>query len=372
MQLREEMSEPFDTPTGEITILGTISQGRRFCVLKGREGSKFVTLKVASTPDGMHTELLRREYEIARTLYHSNIVTTLHFTELPEVGAAIVMEYIEGVTLDIFLATNPSRFQRKVVLNDILRGVDYLHHRGILHNDLKPANIIITRHGTARIIDFGLSASDDGVWSGCVGGSDNFSAPEVLNGRGAKDAASDIFSVGRIIEKLFGGKRYRRIVRRCTNPYPRLRYTSVEELRFAISRHNNRPLFVVVMSLVAAISLAIAIPHIHTSHKNNLHAQYRAAAAKVLDGYYATALESMGENRYSEFALVAKGLYSRQYIEYRKSLPTERHLAIDEVFAEHAARFDSLIPTLPSVNDLPASQRDSLLTILNKTIQHIE
>lgn len=372
MQPHEEMSEALGTPCSDITILGTISQGERFCVLKGRKGSKFVTLKVARTPDGMHTELLRREYEIAHTLSHVNIVTTLDFVELPELGAAILMEYIEGERLEDFLKTKTSHKQQEAILDDILAGLDYLHHRGILHNDLKPANIIITRRGTARIIDFGLSASDDGAWSGCFGGSDDYSAPEVLEGRGAKGATSDIFSIGRIIDKMFRGRRYGHIVRRCTNPTPHRRYDSVEVLRRAIVRHRRRPIFAVVASLLVAASIAIATPHIHTFHKNKLHSHYRALASEVLEGYYTTALESVEKNRYSEFAIVAKGIYSLQYMEYRESLPAERHLATDELFAEHTARFDSLTSSLPTVNDLPDPQRDSLLTILDNLIKHLK
>ena len=96
--------------------------------------------------------------------------------EQTPIGAAILMEYIEGEPIDAFLAANPSPARRKALLQDILDGVEYLHRRDIIHNDLKPANILVTRTGTARIIDFGLSASTDSIYRGCLGGTDGYSA----------------------------------------------------------------------------------------------------------------------------------------------------------------------------------------------------
>ena len=73
-------------------------------------------------------------------------------------------------------AVNPSPAGRKAVLQVIRDGVEYLHRRDIMHNDLKPANTLVTRTGTARIIDFGLSASTDSIYRGCLGGTDGYSA----------------------------------------------------------------------------------------------------------------------------------------------------------------------------------------------------
>ena len=230
------MDEAVGAMSNTLIVLDTISRGHTFSVLKARRSTKFVTLKVANTPDAMYAEMLRREYELSSTLSHGSIAATLGFEEDTAMGAAIVMEYIEGVTLDKFIASSPSRSARERILGDILDGVEYLHHRGLLHNDLKPQNIIVNRYGAARIIDFGLSASDDSLWSGCMGGTERFSAPEILRGEGAKGAASDIYSVGRLIEALFKGGRYGRIVSRCVDEETMHRYSSIAELRHALAR----------------------------------------------------------------------------------------------------------------------------------------
>ena len=151
-----------------IVILGAISEGRMFRTLKARHGTRYVALKAAVEDNAMSVSLLRREYELCRDLSHPCVVSILGFEEDTPAGPAIEMEYISGRTLDEFVATAPSAAQRRAVLNDILDGMDYLHHRGILHNDLKPDNIVVNANGAARIIDFGLSVSEDSVYAGTL------------------------------------------------------------------------------------------------------------------------------------------------------------------------------------------------------------
>lgn len=236
----------------EIEILGTISEGQMFRILKARKGSKYVILKTPVVPDAMSLDILRREYELACNLYHPCIVVTIGFEEKTPDGPAIVMEYIDGANLRNFLASAPAYEQRKAVLQDILDGVDYLHHRGIIHNDLKPDNIIVTGNGAARIIDFGLSASSDSIYRGCIGGTIGFSAPEILNGSGPSMTTSDIYSIGRLIEYLFGGKRYQNIVRRCTYIAPEARPQDIRHLRQMIRSHDLRRTASIILGVVLA------------------------------------------------------------------------------------------------------------------------
>lgn len=224
-----------------IVILGTISEGRMFRTLKARHGTRYVALKAAVEDNAMSVSLLRREYDLCRDLSHPCVVSILGFEEDTPAGPAIEMEYISGRTLDEFVATAPSAAQRRAVLNDILDGMDYLHHRGILHNDLKPDNIVVNANGAARIIDFGLSVSEDSVYAGAVGGTCGYSAPEVLQGDGSAGAASDIYSLGLIINLLFGGRRYRRVARRCSRPEPAERFQSIPDLRKALTAADRRP-----------------------------------------------------------------------------------------------------------------------------------
>ena len=365
------MDEAVGTSLDTIIVLDTISRGRTFSVLKARRSTKFVTLKVANSPDAMHSEMLRREYELGSTLSHGCIAATLGFEENTEMGAAIVMEYIEGVTLDKFIASKPSRSARERILRDILDGVEYLHHRGLLHNDLKPQNIIINRYGAARIIDFGLSASDDSLWNGYVGGSESFSAPEIIKGKGAAGAASDIYSVGRLIDVIFEGGRYSRIVRQCLEEKPEWRYDSIAELRYAIAHHRRRPFVVAGALFVVGVTLALTLPAINQAGKERRQAKYelckseiRSEVANVVNQNYTTALKIVEEQQYSEFATMARGIYTINFCKYRDALPSEQRIIAEEIFVEHIRYFDSLIFALPKIADQPAQKRDSLMQLL--------
>ncbi|MBQ2025821.1 MAG: protein kinase, partial [Paludibacteraceae bacterium] len=192
-------------PTNHYSIIETISEGRVFSLFKARYGTKYVILKTTHIHDAMHSEILRREYEMGKTLSHACIVSTLAFEENTPIGPAIVLEYIDGVTLgeydsrSLSLSKCPRNTStsatKEHLLHNILNGVDYLHHRGILHNDLKPDNILINKLGNARIIDFGLSSSYDSIYTGVIGGSEGFTAPEILQGEGYAGASSDIYSL---------------------------------------------------------------------------------------------------------------------------------------------------------------------------------
>ena len=372
MEDYKDMDEAVGTSRDRIIVLDTISCGRIFSVLKARRSTKFVILKVANSPDAMYSEMLRREYELGATLSHGCIAATLGFEEDTELGAAIVMEYVEGVTLDKFIASKPSRSARERILRDILDGVEYLHHRGLLHNDLKPQNIIINRYGAARIIDFGLSASDDSLWSGCVGGSNTFSAPEILKGKGATGAASDIYSVGRLIDIIFEGGRYGRIVRRCLEEEPKRRYGSIAELRHAIARHRRRPFVVAGASFVVATSLALTLPAINQTleERNRANEELRQAEirneiAEVVNQNYTSSLDIVKEQQYSEFAVMARGLYTINFCKYRDALPLKQRILAEEIFVEHLRSFDSLILALPTIADQPAPKRDSLVQMID-------
>ena len=94
---------------------------------------------------------------------------------------------------------------RKRLLEEILEAVEYLHKKGLLHNDLKTDNILVSTIGNhIKIIDFGYSETGAEYLTRRLGGTAEFSAPEVLEGNTdiPSTASSDIFSLGGIIEAL--------------------------------------------------------------------------------------------------------------------------------------------------------------------------
>jgi serine/threonine protein kinase len=149
-----------------------------------------------------------------------------HITAVFDMGNAdslsyIVMEYVQGATLKTRLEqtkTDPASVP--LVLNYIVmvaRALHYVHQRGILHGDIKPANLIVTPQHTPKIMDFGVArrsqAKDSTHWSLAVGdqiwGTPSYLAPEQLESNEI-DARADVFSLGVVAyEWLTGSKPFR-------------------------------------------------------------------------------------------------------------------------------------------------------------------
>lgn len=341
-------------PTNHYSIIETISESRVFRLFKARYGTKYVILKTTHIQDAMHSEILRREYEIGKTLSHACIVSTLAFEENTPVGPAIVLEYIDGVTLGEYKSAVPEH-----LLHDILDGVDYLHHRGILHNDLKPDNILINKLGHARIIDFGLSSSHDSIYTGVIGGSEGFTAPEILQGEGYAGASSDIYSLGLIIQLLYGNK-YQKIVKKCTMLEPEARYQSIGELKKALFLKRALPWTVCASILVLIIAFFAILPTAHRIEQTNKEADYKAEATAFLDSAYQTTLQRIEKLPYHESAKGAKDFYLKYYNDIYLQLPNEKRSAFNEVLSEQIAVLDSLSQGLPTLLNLPVEELDPI------------
>ena len=349
-------------PTNHYSIIETISEGRVFRLFKARYGTKYVILKTTHIQDAMHSEILRREYEMGKTLSHACIVSTLAFEENTPVGPAIVLEYIDGVTLGEYKSAVPEH-----LLHDILDGVDYLHHRGILHNDIKPDNILINKLCNARIIDFGLSSSYDSIYTGVIGGSEGFTAPEILHPSvtepvevpGGYKASSDIYSLGLIIQLLFGNK-YQKIVKKCTMLEPEARYQSIGELKRALFLKRALPWAVCAGILVLIIAFFAILPTAHRIEQTSKEANYKAEATAFLDSAYQTTLQRIKKLPYNESAKGAKDFYLKYYNDIYSQIPNEKRPAFDEVLSEQIAILDSLSQGLPTLQNLPVEELDPI------------
>jgi serine/threonine protein kinase len=308
----------------------------------------------------MLCEILRREYEIGKTLSHASVVSTIDFDENTPVGPAIVLEYIDGITLREYLSKcQKGRANNVHILRDILDGIDFLHHCGILHNDIKPDNIIINKLGYARIIDFGLSSSYDSIYSGVIGGSEGYSAPEILNGNGHAGAPSDIYSLGLIIREL-SPKKYKKISAKCTQIDPSLRYQSISELKRAILLADSKPYLIASIIAIAIIAFLALLPtakEIQTVHQE---ADYKAEATAFLDSAYQTTLERIGKLPYHETATVATNFYLKYYNDLYSTLPQEKRSAYDVVLSEQIAVLDSLSQGLPTLLNIPVEELDPI------------
>ena len=188
------------------------------------------------------------------------VVQTISMVDDPQLGRAILMEYIHGRPLDKFIAENPSSTERRRVADELLEALVFLHDRQIVHGDLKPSNILITDSGNhVRLIDFGF-ADNQAYIAKNIGASPSISVPEQLPAD-VLLPERDIYALGKMLALLFPHSAGPAI-RRCLSSGPR-KYTSVRQVRSALRRYwRMRWLLPLILALAIIITFVILfIPH---------------------------------------------------------------------------------------------------------------
>lgn len=216
-------------------------------------------LKPEFAGDIRYQEAFRKEFETGYRLEHPALVRYLSLSD-----DAILMEYVDGETLTQRLERQPDFFRSRRntdrLLGQLLDAVAYLHAHQVLHLDLKPDNILLTRiNNDVRLVDLGCCYTDTFVDT--KGHTNGFAAPEQVNG-GAIDARTDIYAIGRIMQWLPNVPIYKKVVKRCTEADPVRRYPSIDEVKKALKGMQRRRwvlLSVALLALVAAV-LFLALP----------------------------------------------------------------------------------------------------------------
>lgn len=172
---------------------------------------RLVAIKVLSGEDD--SELLARfraEAGMTGKLQHKNIVTIFDCGD--QDGAPfLVMEFLEGENLQTILRGKKSLslLEKMRIICQIAEGLHYAHQSGVIHRDVKPANIMLLPNGTVKIMDFGIARLVDmgpsrRTRSGDLIGTTSYMSPEQFRGADA-DARSDIFALGLICYELLTG-----------------------------------------------------------------------------------------------------------------------------------------------------------------------
>lgn len=207
--------------------------------------------------DETHRQMLIKEFETMMKLQHPGIVQAVSFDDVPNVGVCIVMEYVEGKTLEQWLEQTDDGKECRAMFMQILDAVEYIHQQGIVHRDLKPTNVMISRVGNqVKIIDFGFADADSDAIFKHAAGTHGYISPEQASG-GEPDVRNDIYSLGAILEKMMPpmGRCYCKVVNRCKGTIDQ-RYDSVAQLRDAMKHADDVTRW---KRIFAAIALLLAI-----------------------------------------------------------------------------------------------------------------
>ena len=233
----------------EHNILARAKRYGRWWMLKG--------LLPEEADQPVFQEMLRKELELIITLQHPNIVRAFELDRVEGIGLCIVMDWVDGMTLDEYLEKKkPSRHEKKRLMKQLMDAVACIHLHGIVHRDLKPQNIMVTRNGAnIQLIDFGLADADNYAILKQPSGTRAYMAPEQAEG-GQPDVRNDIFSLGKIVSQMNLGHAADRVARRCTERIDH-RYHNIDEMRDALkSSHTARhwKIWAAVVLLVLALT----------------------------------------------------------------------------------------------------------------------
>ena len=202
---------------GRYELDGIIGSGGTAEVYRARDTSlrkRIVAIKMLHKDLAMHENLrakFRHEAQSAARLSHPSIVTVYDTNEdsidnvpLPYV----VMEYVDGLNLHDLLQENrqllPERALR--IIDGVLQALDYGHQNGIVHRNIRPGNVMVTRqHAEIKVMDFGSHELSDHTLSSGVIGTADYLSPEQARGAPV-DFRSDLYSTGCLLYELVSGR----------------------------------------------------------------------------------------------------------------------------------------------------------------------
>jgi serine/threonine protein kinase len=154
----------------------------------------------------VHKKMFLTEVELGKKMRHKNIVHVLDADLQEKSGAYLIMEYAHGESLDEHESADTLLPIKTVlaVVEQIANALRYAADLGVVHRDVKPANIILMSNGTAKLTDFGCAVPAMELGS-TVAGSLSYMSPEQIEGQ-PLDQRADIYALGAVLYRLLAGK----------------------------------------------------------------------------------------------------------------------------------------------------------------------
>lgn len=283
-----------------ITLL---QQRNHNCLYTASRYGKRYVLKGLSTDCQSLTDMLllqQKEFSLGITLSHPNIAETYSLEEVADCGRCIVMEYVDGITLAEWLATNPSHSARQRAMLQLLDALEYIHALQLVHHDLKSSNILITRNGqNVKLIDFGLSELDT-------------TNPQ-------NDIQHDIQKFGEILQLLFPS-RYKSLRQQCQNGH----FANIAAIRLSIEKRQRRqkhiPYVIAIIVLIISALLSVHTYRLYQESEQmaqvaNEYAQQKQREEEMIEQIYRLInqeieqLQSVADKSTSYFSYTQHPLY---------------------------------------------------------------
>ena len=230
--------------------LGRGGMGVVFKATDTKLGRRAVSIKRLFLSDERGVERFLREAEAIASLSHANI-RAIHDQAEDEHGPFLVMEYVEGESLrDLVSRTgglDDEEFLRLAL--ELAAALSHAHAAGIIHRDVKPGNVLLTRTGQAKLTDFGLARIGTDSELSITGqgmGTLDYTSPEQREDAKRADERSDVFGLGATMYFMLTGEsprtvregrlpgRWRALVMRCLEERPDRRFESMPEIREAL------------------------------------------------------------------------------------------------------------------------------------------
>ena len=220
----------------------------------------------------VYQQALTKEFEIGLQLEHAHICRTIGIEQLPDLGTTIIMEYIDGTTLQTLIEQKKLTMElAHQITHQLMDALEYMHNKQIIHRDLKPSNIMVTyTNQQVKIIDFGLSDSNAFYILKTPAGTSGYIAPEQFQKDAKAEPRTDIYSLGMVIAdmaKATGDKKLAEIAAVCSRPNPLLRPDSIGALRLLQAHASRRsPLVFILVSFIIALIAAISVSYLFRYH----------------------------------------------------------------------------------------------------------